>query len=82
MFSSLISILLFVELKNFVYEIYRDALANTFPFAKESPFIVPMMNTFGKMQRFGVLDHISKSYFSSSAAQHIKCGDPKVLTFH
>ena len=59
-------------------QIYRDALSNTFPFAKESPFLIPMMTTFGKMQRFGVLDHIWKNYLSSSTTQ---CGDPKVLTF-
>ena len=61
-------------------QIYRDALSNTFPLAKESPFLIPMMATFGKMRRFGVLDHIWKNYFSSINAQHIKCGDPKVLT--
>ena len=64
-----------------LYQIYRDALSNTFPFAKESPFLIPMMTTFGKMQRFGVIDHIRKNYHSSSTDQHIKCGDPKVLTF-
>ena len=63
-----------------LYQNYSDALSNTFPFAKESPFLVPMMTAFGKMQRFGVLDHIWKNYFSSGTAQHIKCGDPKVLT--
>ena len=48
-----------------------------FPFAKESPFLKPLKETFDKMRRFGVLDHIWNRYHSPK--QGIKCEDPKVL---
>ena len=47
------------------------------PFAKESPFLNPLMETFEKLRQFGIVDYIWKKY--TPVIDREKCKEPKVI---
>ena len=70
--------LIFEKLADIIYDnhISRQVSYTGMPFAKESPFLNPLMETFEKLRQFGIVDYIWKKY--TPVIDREKCKEPKV----
>ena len=57
--------------------IYRQDSYLTIPFAKDSPFTKPVMETFEKLRGHGVIDHVWRNYLPVIDKE--KCKETKVM---